>query len=305
MNEIKDILSELGYNLRDYGQEYRARPLYRDSDNDTVLRIRKDSGRWVDFKENISGTLEDLIKITLKLKDRSEAKEYLENKNFFSEVKIESKPQLKTTRTFDKAILERIIPDHRYWFDRNIDDDTITLFGGGLISEGRMKDRYVFPIFDSKGSFVGLSGRDTLPRQEGSKRPKWKHLGDKSEWKYPLQVNLDIIQKNKEVILVESIGDMLSLWQAGVGNTLVIFGLDVSIPLLNFLLRLDPNKIYISLNNDSNKNDAGNVAAKKLKNKFLKYFDSHQIALALPDKNDFGEMSSEEIWHWKEKAQHA
>ena len=52
--QIRDILSDIGYNLQDLGKEYRARPIYRDSDSNTVLRIRKDNGNWVDFKENIS-----------------------------------------------------------------------------------------------------------------------------------------------------------------------------------------------------------------------------------------------------------
>ena len=42
---VYEILTELGYQLKDYGKEFRAKPLYRDSDNDTVLRIYKDTHR--------------------------------------------------------------------------------------------------------------------------------------------------------------------------------------------------------------------------------------------------------------------
>jgi len=34
---VFQVLTDLGYKLKDHGKEYRARPLYRDSDNDTVL----------------------------------------------------------------------------------------------------------------------------------------------------------------------------------------------------------------------------------------------------------------------------
>ncbi len=31
-DDVKDILTEIGYTLRDCGNEYRTKPLYRDSD---------------------------------------------------------------------------------------------------------------------------------------------------------------------------------------------------------------------------------------------------------------------------------
>ena len=91
---------------------------------------------------------------------------------------------------------------------------------------------------------------------------------------------------------------MLSLWQSGVKNTAVIFGLDINNSLLNLLIRLDLNKIYISLNNDEDKNNAGNNAAKKLNTKLLKFFDKNQVTVALPTKNDFGVMNQQEISQW-------
>ena len=44
MDNLREILESLGYTLFDFGREYRARPLYRDSDNNTVLKINKKSG---------------------------------------------------------------------------------------------------------------------------------------------------------------------------------------------------------------------------------------------------------------------
>ena len=91
------------------------------------------------------------------------------------------------------------------------------------------------------------------------------------------------------------------MWDAGVKNIIVIFGLDISLPVLNSLIKIDPQKIYISLNNDAENNSAGNAAAQKLEKKLLKYFDFNQIWVNLPDKNDFGEMSKEEITAWRNK----
>ena len=92
---------------------------------------------------------------------------------------------------------------------------------------------------------------------------------------------------------------MLALWEAGIKNVIVIFGLNISTAVLNTLLRLDPNRVIISLNNDS-ENGAGNMAAHKIQRRLLSFFDSHQIKILLPSKNDFGEMSKDEILAWSE-----
>jgi DNA primase len=163
-----------------------------------------------------------------------------------------------------------------------------------------MKNRYVFPILDAKDRLVGVSGRYVLEAKYDS-IPKWKHIGDKYAWKYPLFLNHEIILNKKEIFLVESIGDMLALWEAGVKNSVVTFGLDVSSSIMGVLLRFDLNKVYISFNNDSGKNNRGNLAAEKAKNKLLKHFDPNQIEVRLPTKNDFGDMNTKEIKTWVEE----
>lgn len=293
---IADILKNIGYNLKDYGKEYRAKPLYRDSDNDTVLKIYKDSGNWVDFKENISGDFTSLIKLSLKLESETAAKEWLKDKKFtFFNTSEKTKPKVKSIKTFDKELLLKLRKDHSYWINRGVSEETLNIFSGGVAESGKMKNRYVFPIFNSKQEIVGFSGRDLT----NLNNIKWKHLGDKSNWCYPLFLNVDYIKTLNEVILIESIGDALALWDANIKNVIVTFGLEVSISILNLLLKLDPAKIYISFNNDAEKNKAGNLAAEKAYNKLSRYFDQRQLCIKLPDKKDFGEMSKEEITKWK------
>lgn len=294
---VGEILTNLGYALKDFGKEYRAKPIYRDSDNDTVLRIYKDSGNWVDFKENISGDFTSLVKLSLKLDTQDQAKAWLKDKNFTPIFIKDTRPEIKTPKIFDKDLLIKLKKDHSYWINRNISEETLNLFLGGVAENGKMKNRYVFPIFNSKKEIVGFSGRDITNKS----KIKWKHLGDKINWCYPNFLNLEEIKSQKEAILIESIGDCLALWDAGIKNTIVTFGLDISISILNLLLKIDPNKIYISFNNDQEKNNAGNFAAEKGKNKLLRYFDPKQIQIKLPDKKDFGEMSAEEILIWKKK----
>jgi len=295
---VFQVLTDLGYKLKDHGKEYRARPLYRDSDNDTVLKIEKISGNWFDFKQNISGDLNSLVKLTLKLDGVDEAKQWLKNKNFISQV-IENveKPLLKSTKTFDIELLSKLENNHDYWIRRDVQEEIIAEFKGGIAKMGKMKNRYVFPIFNLNNNIIGFSGRDI----SNLSKIKWKHLGEKTEFIYPLFLNSKIIENKKEVILVESIGDLLSLWQAGIKNVIVTFGVSLSLPILNYLLKIDVKKIYISLNNDSNKNNAGNIASEKIYSKLRRYFDERQLKISLPPKKDFGEMTTQEILDWSNK----
>jgi hypothetical protein len=297
MNQnIKDMLYELGYtNIVENHKEYRTRPIYRDSDNNTVLSINKKNGRFVDFARNISGSFDDLVKLTLDLKDMKDAKSWVSERGSSSSSQPEDKPELRMPKTFSKATLSKLVPDHEYWINRGVTEYSVSEFKGGVVRGGKMANRYVFPIFDAKDNVVGFAGRDLF---ENSKRPKWKLIGDKSQWKYPLFLNHTIIKEKKKVILVESIGDMLALWDCGIKNVTVSFGLDVSPALISSFIRLDLKKIIISFNNDSKNNNAGNKAAEKAESKLLKYFDPHQISVILPTHDDFGEMSREEILDW-------
>jgi len=294
MDSVRDILVNLGYHLIDSGKDYRAKPLYRDSSSNTVLSINKGTGRWIDFKEQRFGTLEELVRLTLKLEDISQAKLYISN-NFEFEVPKPDKEKLKSATVFSAANLEKIVPDYSYWAERGISRSTLKIFESGVMHEGKMKNRYVFPVFDFRNRLMGAAGRD-LTNTHGA---KWKFSGEKSLWAYPLKYNRDILRKQKEVFLVESIGDMLSLWESGIRNTIVTFGLHVSPKIKQILIALDPNKIYISFNNDDNK--AGNNGARKAYQNLRRQFDPHQLEIALPPKNDFGCMSPSEIIKWNKK----
>jgi DNA primase len=293
---VYQVLTDLGYKLKDFGKEYRTRPLYRDSDNDTVLKIYKDTGHWFDFKENISGDFSLLVGMTLKLDNPEKAKEWLKNKNFVIHKSSDiEKPLLKATKKFDIEILSKLENNQNYWLNRGVSQNILEEFKGGLAKTGKMKNRYVFPIFNYKKDLVGFSGRDVT----NLSKIKWKHLGEKNDFVYPLFLNGEAIETQREVILVESIGDMLSLYQSGVKNILVTFGVNLSLGILNYLLKIDIKKIYISLNNDSNKNNAGNIGAEKTYSRLKRYFDDKQLKIALPTKKDFGEMNKEEILQWK------
>ena len=295
MTDFKSILLDLGYsNIKDNGKELRMRPLFRESGNDTVLSVRKDTGHFIDFGRSISGSFEYLVQLSLKLKSIEDAKKTLLDRWSISEIKREHRPSVNSKKIFPKEYLTKLMPNHEYWTNRGVSLETIKLFRGGIVETGTMSGRYVFPILDSKENLVGVTGRMLKPAKG---IPKWLHKGRTSEWKYPLQVNCDIIKKEKKIFLVESIGDMLSLWEAGIKSVLIVFGLNLSPSMTSLLLKLDPDKIFISFNNDVD-NKAGNKAAFKTRKKLSSHFDSGQVEVVLPDKNDFGEMNASEIEEW-------
>ena len=292
MHDIKDILTDLGYTLQDTGKEYRTCPLYRDSNNSTVLCIKKDTGRWIDFKEHRYGKFEELVQITLKLKDVSEARRYLSNQFQFQAPKIE-KEKLKSPPVFRSENLLHIIPEYSYWVNRGVLPDTLKLFESGVMKSGKMENRYVFPIFDKRNRFVGAAGRDLTEKSS----IKWKLVGEQRLWAYPLKYNLKYLMEKKEIILVESIGDMLALWDCGIKNIIVTFGLAITSRVKQVMMAIDPKKIHIAFNNDANQ--AGNIAADKAYAKLSSQFDQNQLEISLPSKNDFGCMNKSEILQWK------
>ncbi len=302
MENVKEVLLSVGYsNIVEDAKTYRMRPIYRESNNNTVLSVKKDTGHFIDFSKNITGTLYDLVQLSLNLTSIDAAKQWVNEKYPTSQLVKIAKPELKAMKTYPKDLLFKLIKDHSYWNGRGVSNETLEAFQGGVIKSGKMMDRYVFPIFNYNKDLVGFAGRDLINDPKKDSRPKWKLIGDKSGWKYPLQLNNKIVREGKEAILVESIGDCLSLWEAGVKNTIVTFGLDLSISVLNYLLKIDANKIIVAFNNDDEKNSAGNAAADKALNKLSRYFDSNQLTIALPTKKDFGDMSKEEITLWKSK----
>lgn len=283
-SEIKEVLEELGYKLNPDKEGWRCSPIYRESHNPTSLKIYPD-GRFIDFSAGIRGNFIELIKLSTGAKSVDEAKEWLQVRGkTYTFNKPKPIPKIRMIKTFPVDILLNLVSDHSYWTDKRcIDLDVIKLFKGGVARQGRLKDRYVLPVFNSKEEIIGFSGRDLIDDMDG-KRPKWKHIGEKGEWVWPAFLNIELLKKEKIIYLVESPGDVLTLYTCGVRNCLCLFGIEMSLKVLNILLKLEPKKIIISLNNDEfiDNGAVGNVAAEKLFNRLCRYFNSNQLEIKAP-----------------------
>jgi hypothetical protein len=295
MQNIKEILENLGYTLSDDGARFwRMAAVYRDGDNPTALRVSKKNGSFIDFVDNKSGPFYRLIQITLGLKRPKDAKQWLENKQFVAQTTKEI-PKIVMPENWNVKILDKLIRDHQYWNKRGIDSKIVEQFQGGVAIEGRMANRYIFPIFKNE-KIIGFDGRDIT----GKHKIKWKIIGEKSNFVFPININRQSIIEKREVFLVESIGDLLSMFQAGFDNTLCLFGTYLSDKIISALVGLQPKKIFICTNNDQENNNVGNQKACGIYLRLIKFFDKEKIKIKLPIKNDFGVMNTEEIRKWYE-----
>lgn len=305
--EIKDTLTSLGYKLGDRGKYWQTSAIFRNGDNQTAIQIYKDTGIWKDYVQQTPFMpFIKLVQMTLGTTDEKILKKYIKEQDNFSFNRKEAVEKLEMEKIYPEESLDKLLPHYKFYNDKGISSDTLRFFKGGLATQGHMYQRFVFPIYNQNSHIHGFSGRDMASAEN---RPKWKHIGVKSKWVYPLYVpsssgfpTIDAIEESNEVVLVESIGDLLSLYENGITNVLSIFGLEVSPSLICALVGLSPGKIIISLNNDEDKDENRGLNA-SVKNylKLFSHFDYDKIEVCLPIKNDFGDMTSSEFEEWKLK----
>lgn len=293
----KDVLLELGFKISQESSDYyRMRPIYRDSDNDSALIVYKNNGWCIDNPENEQFPFSVLVAKTMgaSVKD---AKKWLISKDRSYEVCAahSQKDRIELPEKHSITELGHTTRSFKFYLDKGISEKTLDDFGCVFCHSGKMSNRLTFVIRDPRGIIRGFSGRDALNYKD-STRPKWKHLGKSKFFCYPGYITSPFITQTKQLILVESIGDALAAYDAGYKQILVLFGLNLSKELLCYIMTLNPEKIYLCLNNDKDKkNNRGQAAAEKVMNKLLKVFPKDDVINIVPPKNDLGDMNKEEI----------
>jgi len=272
--DIKSFLEENGYPVRDSGNEWSSKCLYRGGSN-WNLSINKKTGFWFDFVQASGGPFFKLAEIITGNKLQEENFSF-SNTDFIDELKLPKK--------FDISILDSLVQDYSYWENRAIDKVIFDEFTVGIFKEGKMSKRHCTVIYGQNKEIVGVSGRAL----ESWMKPKWKHLFKVSDVCFPLYLNKEIIKESKTVYLVEGISDLYSMFSCGIRNTLTTFGLNLSKKLLSSIISLNPAKIVICENFDEN--NAGQNGAAKIKNKLLNFFDENVVSIVSPAPyNDLNE----------------
>jgi hypothetical protein len=294
---IVDLLKKMGYMPEKSGSDYlRMKAIYRNSASSS-LSVNTKSGWFTDFVTGQSGPLVKLAMITLNINEK-DAKIFLRDEYFDSSANAqeeEEETKIVQDKFFDSDFVKDLMPWYTFYKNRGISEQTVKDFGGGVKTYGKLNNRFVFPIYQGE-KIIGLVGRDLYTN---SQRPKWKILGKKANFVYPYKLTHSDIESSRCVILVESIGDALSLYEAGIKNFLVLFGLSVSKPVILTLIKSNVDKIIIATNNDiDSETNRGMEAALGIKYKLSKFFSSDSIFVKLPYKKDFGDMEKQEIIEW-------
>ena len=310
-DRIKEILEELGYKLVDRGRYWQSNAAFRNGDNGTALQIWKNSGVWRDFvSESAPLPFSKLLETHLGTNSKAILGKYFSQDYTPVSKEPTQEDRLTMEKIYEESLLEDLFPHYSFYKQKGISDPILKFLKGGLATKGHMYQRFVFPIYNEYGQIHGFSGRDMSKRDNV---PKWKHLGRKTKWIYPYYIKgnkgfpvQDAIEKQRSVIIVESIGDLLNLFEHGFYNVLVSFGLDISPKLLCHLVSLDLDRIIVSFNNDSNKTtNRGARASVKNYLKLFNHFDFEQLSICLPTKNDFGEMTGDDFDSWSSKCKNS
>ena len=304
-----DILVELGYSPLDRGKEYRMRPIYRPSDNNTSLCVFKDNGFFVDYGAgNLTGSFTQLVKLSLGAEQTSQAQTFLRERGFTPESPIvsEGKVKMKTPRIYPENILLNLLPDYKFFLGRGISKETLKTFKVGLAHSGKMRLRLCAPIYDEHGRIYGFWGRwynETPPNKD---IPKYKIVGPKNLFVYPRHLAHDEIRLKREIILVEGPSDVLYCWENGIKNVICLLGTKLLSGVLKYLISVSPSKIIIATNNEPDNVDdkgrpIGNTAAVEIREKLLKFFDEKQVVIHLPPKKDLASLTPTELQEWQQK----
>lgn len=295
-SQIISILQEFGYPVKIMGNYIQTAALFRGGNDKTSVCIYPLDNLVVDFVEGSKYSIRGLLSKIMGIED-SKIDSFLKTKNITIN-NIVQKPKIKTQKVFSEDCLHNLLPIYDYFKGRGFDANIIKKFEGGLcLKEGKLKNRYVFIIRNSENNIVGFSARDITNKSEN----KYKILGDRSKFVYNPKLSLSSIKQNKQVILVEGIPDLMKLSACGIDNALCIFGTDINFATINFLLKLNLERIIIATNNEPDNKNIGNNAAEKIQKKLRKYWDFRVPEICLPFSKDFGEMDSNSILEYKKK----
>lgn len=298
MSNLMEVLRNAGCKPQNFGTYITCAATYRGGDDPSSIAIYLNNRIVKDFVMNQTFSLEHFLRKTLNLKHSEQLDKILAGTVEYHTTEFDKQdPFDKESRYYSSDDIVSLVPDHSYWEGRGIPADVVSIFNGGVCTTGKMKDRYVFPIVNSRRKIEGFSGRDVT----GEMKMKWKHLGKKAQWTFPLVFSHRFVTQLSQVIIVESIGDMLSLWRSGIKNVAISFGTNIGIGLTKALISLNPYQIIIATNKDEVNRFGhcpGQMAAQKMKTQLTDFFDPNQISIYHPTLNDFGIQTDEQNLTW-------
>ncbi len=289
------------------------------SDNYNSLNIYTNSGKWRCFTKHCEyecgDNLFDFFSSFLKC-SKSEAETTCDKILEGCEIDLENRviPKEQEKKTFQpiprKVILPKVNPNIPFYLKRGYSKEILEKYDLFISSERTSKfyGRIVVPVYDDdRENIVGLLGRSLSPQckkceffhektikcptlpYEFIRYSKWRNASGfaRNHWLFNYWFAKDSITENRELILVESPGNAMKLAQAGIEHVLGLFGTEITKRQIEKIEGLNPQKIYLGLDND----DAGRVAADKISKKLHNF----ECIPFFPKENDYGDMSVKAI----------
>jgi 5S rRNA maturation endonuclease (ribonuclease M5) len=198
----------------------------------------------------------------------------------------------------------------QYYIDRGYSPEILDRYDVGFCDNPKkeMSNRVVVPIYDHKHQYmVGCSGRsifekcdkcgcchntsDDCPNEERSRfYSKWKHSSSfqSQNHLYNIWFAKNYILENHTVIIVESPGNVWRLEEAGIHNSVAVFGSSLSDRQKMILDASGAMTIITMMDND----DAGKKAADLIRQKCHKTYNVKNIDFPA---QDVGELSIDYI----------
>lgn len=291
---IKEILENQGYNILDCGGYLKTSAVFRFGDNPGAITIYPEV-----ILDHVTGnkySYKDFLCLVLGLENKDKIDEILEKSGAIVVNNEIQEPIIKTTKTLNKDFINKLDKSDKsqeYWINRGISLEVLKELGGGMY-----KNKYYFPIYNSKSELIGWQYRNLDKDCE----KRYSIRGEKKNFVYPAFVCSKDIIKSKKVYLHEGIPDAVSAMTIGIRNNLVLFGTELNFSIINYLLKIPDIQIVICQNND----DAGRISSGKIRKKLIKYFDWSQVRVKevydpYKDLNDMIQDSPEILKKWFDK----
>ena len=197
------------------------------------------------------------------------------------------KPKYSVRRNLVKESLSRPV---KYYIDRGYEEKTLDIFDIGICTDQskQMKNRIVAPVYDDDHEFmIGWVGRITHENNNGNKWINSKHFNS-GAYLYGYWLAKDAIRETRTAVLVEGQGDVWRLHEAGIRNSVGMFGSSLSDGQARILETSGALNLVVLTDND----EAGDKARQSVIQKCDRLF---HIICPSYSKDDIGDMSVFEI----------
>lgn len=278
-----------------------------------ILSVQKNNwNKDGDEMYSFDTTMEAALQILKKdIKDIKTNHTNLEKRTFVKNIQTIAPQITNTTNLPSRQMVRKVLEiPAKYYIDRGYSKNILDKYDIGLCTNNskEMFNRVVVPIYDKDHThMVGCSGRsiyekcqkcsyyhdnesNCVSHEYGWKYSKWKHNKDfkAKDHLYNLWFAKDYILKTGIAIIVESPGNVWRLEEAGIKNSVAIFGTSLGDRQKMLLDCSGAMSLLVLLDND----EAGKIGAQQI---YDKCYRTYNVKILSISTNDIAEMDIETI----------